>query len=92
MHYEMKWSGLGSKVEDNPALTKMSEVDVGSDIKLTFFKYVFAFTITSTQAVMVKTRTTPKNVKMFRFVGKVEKKKLESAMQDTFEVIIDIMW
>ena len=41
---------------------------------------------------MVRTRTTSKKVKTFLFVGKVEKKKLESAMQDTFEVIIDIMW
>ena len=78
-------------MEDNPALNKMSEVGVGSGIKLAFFLYVL-FTITSTQAVMVRTRTTSKKVKMFRFVGKVEKKKLESAMQDTFEVIIDIMW
>ena len=78
-------------MEDNQALTKMSEVGVVSDIELAFFDYLL-FTIISTQAVMVRTRTTSKKVKMFRFVGKVEKKKLESAMQDTFEVIIDIMW
>ena len=78
-------------MEDNQALTKMSEVGVVSDIELAFFDYLL-FTITSTQAVMVRTRTTSKKVKTFRFVGKVEKKKLESAMQDTFEVISDIMW
>ena len=78
-------------MEDNQALTKMSEVGVVSDIELAFFDYLL-FTIISTQAVMVRTRTTSKKVKMFRFVGKVEKKKLERAMQDTFEVIIDIMW
>ena len=43
MHYEIKWSGLGSKVEDNPALNKMSEVGVGSGIKLAFFLYLLYY-------------------------------------------------
>ena len=43
-----------------------------------------------TQAVIERTRTTFKEVKMFRFVGRIAKKKLKSATQETFDVTIDI--
>ena len=52
----------------------------------------FLLNITSTIPVMERTRRASEKVKRFRFVGKIERRKVKSAMQDALEVISDITW
>ena len=55
-----------------------------------FMNTVAPLTKTLTKVSTARTRAVSKCVKRFLFVGRIEKKKLQSARQEKFETIADI--